>query len=204
MKSDVRRTANEAEKTPQPLSENGLSLKESGSTPALTGPNGGKCCHVPAGLEVVPVTQKRAKAYIAEYHRHHKPPVGDVIRVGVARLGELVGVAMAGRPVARMLDDGHTLEVTRCCTDGTPNACSMLYGACWRAAKALGWRRLITYTLPSEGGASLRAAGWTHDGEAGGGEWTRPSRGRKTGQHPTERKHRWVKSLPHPTEGGAG
>ena len=85
---------------------------------------------------------------------------------------------MVGRPVARNSDNGYTLEVNRVCTDGARNACSMLYGAAWRAAKALGYRRLITYTLPAEGGASLRAAGWKLLGERGGGNWNVPSRPR--------------------------
>lgn len=79
---------------------------------------------------------------------------------------------MVGRPIGRYLDDGLTLEVNRCCTDGTKNACSMLYGAAWRAAKALGYKHLITYTRQSESGASLRAAGWKNDGPAGGTHWT--------------------------------
>jgi hypothetical protein len=87
-------------------------------------------------------------------------------------------VVIVGRPVARMLDNGWTLEVNRCCTDGTRNACSLLYGAAWRAAKALGYRRLITYTLPEEGGASLRGAGWKDLGLRGGGNWNVPSRPR--------------------------
>jgi hypothetical protein len=91
-----------------------------------------------------------------------------------------------------MLQDGFTAEVTRCCTDGTRNACSMLYRAAWRSAKALGYRRLVTYTLPQEGGTSLRAAGFTRVGEAGGGRWHRPRCGRvRADQHPIERKLRW-------------
>jgi hypothetical protein len=81
--------------------------------------------------------------------------------LGVAIGGTLAGIATIGRPVARAFDDGYTLEVNRTCTDGTPNANSMLYGAAWRATKALGYRRLITYTQAGESGASLRAAGWT-------------------------------------------
>jgi hypothetical protein len=88
------------------------------------------------------------------------------------------GVAIVGRPVARGNDDGWTLEVNRCCTDGARNACSMLYGAAWRATKSLGYRRLITYTLPEEGGASLRGAGWTLVGKRGGGNWNTPARPR--------------------------
>jgi hypothetical protein len=108
----------------------------------------------------------------------------------VERARELCGVAIVGRPVARLLQDGYTAEVVRCCTDGTRNAPSMLYAAAWRACRALGYRRLLTYTLPSEGGASLRAAGWRLIGEAGGGSWDRPQRPR-IDRHPTQKKLRW-------------
>lgn len=111
-------------------------------------------------LEVVPITLKQACAFIATHHRHNKPPRGWKFGVGLRRGHDLVGVAAAGRPVARLLDDGLTLEVNRTCTDGTPNANSMLYGAVWRAARAMGYRRCITYTQADETGASLRAAGW--------------------------------------------
>lgn len=95
-----------------------------------------------------------------------------------------------GRPVARVLQDGWTAEVTRLCTLGDKNACSMLYAASWRAARALGYRRLITYTLKSEGGASLRASGWRLVGEAGGGSWSRKNRPR-VDMHPLEQKQLW-------------
>ncbi|WP_237162369.1 XF1762 family protein [Mycolicibacterium fortuitum] len=111
-------------------------------------------------IDLCPVSFRDAAAFVQRHHRHHKPPRGMKFAVGVAADGQLVGVALVGRPVARMFDDGWTLEVNRTCTDGYPNANSMLYGAAWRAAKALGYRRLITYTLASESGASLRAAGW--------------------------------------------
>jgi hypothetical protein len=111
-------------------------------------------------LEVVPITQAEAKAFVAKLHRHTKPPLGMVFCVGVKDGETLVGVATAGRPSARMLQDGRTLEITRVCTDGARNACSMLYGASRRAAVALGYRRVVTYTLERESGASLRAAGF--------------------------------------------
>lgn len=111
-------------------------------------------------LVIVPVTFAQAREYVAEHHRHHKPPPGHKFSVGVARDGVLVGVAIVGRPVARMFDDGTTLEVTRTATDGTANANSALYGAAWRAARALGYRRLVTYNQAGESGASLRGAGW--------------------------------------------
>ncbi len=111
-------------------------------------------------LELVPVTFRQACLFVAEHHRHNKPPRGHKFSIGIADDGVLVGVAMVGRPVARHYDDGFTLEVNRTCTTGEPNANSMLYGAAWRAAKALGYRRLITYTQHDESGASLRGAGW--------------------------------------------
>lgn len=109
---------------------------------------------------IVPITLRQAQEFIAQHHRHNKPPVGWKFGVGLHVDGELAGVATAGRPVARHYDDGLTLEVNRTCTDGTKNANSMLYGAIWRAAKAMGYRRCITYTQHDESGASLRAAGW--------------------------------------------
>jgi len=137
------------------------------------------------------MTLRAACALVARLHRHHKPPRGCLFCVGAAdETGEIHGAANDGRPVARHLQDGFTAEVTRLVTDGTRNACSMLYAAAWRACKAIGYRRLVTYTLPEEGGASLRAAGWTLVGAAGGGEWGRPSRPRET-KHPTQGKLRW-------------
>jgi hypothetical protein len=111
-------------------------------------------------LTVVPVTFRQACAFVTELHRHNKAPRGHKFSVGLSNGERLVGVAMAGRPVARVLDDGLTVEINRTCTDGTPNANSMLYGAAWRAAKAMGYRRGVTYTQAEESGASLRAAGW--------------------------------------------
>ncbi|HEX7911760.1 MAG TPA: XF1762 family protein [Paraburkholderia sp.] len=122
-------------------------------------------------LQIVPISLEEANAFVSQHHRHHNPTVGHKFSIAAAD-GETV------RPVARGNDDGWTLEVNRCCTDGVRNGCSMLYGAAWRAAKALGYRRLLTYTLPVEGGASLRAAGWKLIGERGGGNWNVPSRPR--------------------------
>lgn len=123
-------------------------------------------------LEIVPVTLAEANAFVDRYHRHHKPVTGHKFSVGVADGEKIVGVAIVGRPVSRYLDDGWTLEVTRCCTDGTRNACSMLYGAAWRAAKAMGYKKVVTYILQSENGASLRASGYKCIGQAGGLRWT--------------------------------
>jgi len=130
-------------------------------------------------LTVTPIDFAEANAFVATCHRHHKAMPGCKFCIAVSdEAGVVRGVAMIGRPVARMSDTGYTLEVNRVCTDGAKNACSMLYGAAWRAAKALGYRRLITYTLPQEGGASVRAAGWRLIGERGGGNWNVPSRPR--------------------------
>lgn len=141
-------------------------------------------------LLLVPITLDEANAFVRAHHRHHKPVPGAKFCIGVACDGEVVGVAIVGRPVARMLDDGWTLEVNRTCTDGTKNANSMLYGATRRAAWALGYRKLITYTLPEEGGGSLTAAGWKCIGERGGGKWSRESRPR-VDTHPTQGKLLW-------------
>lgn len=112
-------------------------------------------------MRVVPITLKFAKDYVTAHHRHNKAPVGHKFSVGlVDDVGAFVGVATAGRPVARAFDNGLTLEVNRTCTQGAANANSMLYGAIWRAAKAMGYTRLITYTQADESGASLRAAGF--------------------------------------------
>jgi hypothetical protein len=112
----------------------------------------------------VPVTRDEARRFVAEHHRHAGPPVGDVFRVGLEVDGELVGVAIAGRPIARLIDDGVTLEITRVCVrDDVPNGCSRLYAAVCRAAAALGYLRVYTYTLEAERGSSVRAAGFVLD-----------------------------------------
>ena len=121
---------------------------------------------------LVPVSLKDANAFVAEHHRHHKPVTGHKFSLGCMQDGRLVGVAIVGRPVSRYLDDGMTLEVNRLCTTGEKNVCSFLYGAAARAARALGYGKIITYTLDTEPGTSLRAAGWLCAGLAGGIRWT--------------------------------
>lgn len=111
-------------------------------------------------LIIRPVTLKSAKEFVKTHHRHNKPPTGWKFGVSVWDNDLMVGVATAGRPVSRHLDDGFTLEVNRSCTDGSKNANSKLYGAVWKAAKAMGYSRCITYTQSGECGASLRAVGW--------------------------------------------
>ena len=133
-------------------------------------------------LELSPITLIEANKFVEQNHRHHKPVVGHKFSIAVNN-GNICGVIIVGRPVSRHLDNGWTLEVNRCCTDGTKNACSMLYSAAWRAAKALGYKKLITYTFPQEGGASLKASGWRLIGEAGGGNWNCKSRPRIDTEH---------------------
>lgn len=145
-------------------------------------------------LTVVPCELTDAKFFIAQFHRHHEPPLGHKFTLAVAgEDGCVHGVATVGRPVARGNQDGWTLEVTRVCTDGTPNAPSMLYGAAWRAARALGYRRLITYILTTEPGTSLRAAGWKIVGQVKGRSWDCPSRPR-VDRHPLQDKLCWEAS----------
>ena len=131
-------------------------------------------------IQVVPLTFKEAAHFVNKNHRHHPSPVGHKFSLGVANSeGVVVGVAMVGRPVSRHFDNGWTLEVNRTCTDGTPNVNSMLYGAAWRASKALGYRRLITYTRSDESGTSLKAAGWRVIAERPPNKgWNVPSRPR--------------------------
>ena len=140
-----------------------------------------------SGLELMPASLAEANAFVTKLHRHHKPVVGHKFSLAAALNGEVVGVAIVGRPVARNRDDGETLEVTRLCTDGTKNACSFLYGAAARAAFALGYRRIGTYILNTEPGTSLVAAGWKLLGERGGKSWSRENRPR-IDKHPTQTK----------------
>ena len=145
-------------------------------------------------LQVVPLEIDEVNEFIRRYHRHHKPPLRYKFFLGVSDGMKIVGVAIVGRPVAIARNDGFTLEVTRTCTDGTKNVNSMLYGACWRVARGLGYRRLITYTLPTESGVSLRGAGFrligeTHDARG----WNRPKRPR-VDTHPLCSKLIWERS----------
>lgn len=141
-------------------------------------------------LSLQPITYPEACRFIKEHHRHHLPPQGWKFGIAVNDGEKVVGVVTVGRPVARHLDNGWTLEVTRCCTDGTKHAASMLYGAAWRAAKALGYQRLITYTLVEEPGTSLKAAGWKDLYVNAGGSWNVPSRPR-VDTAPTGQKRLW-------------
>ncbi len=145
-------------------------------------------------LTLVPLPLKEANAFVAEHHRHHRPVTGHKFSLGCMLENRLVGVAIVGRPVSRYLDDGMTLEVNRLCTTGEKNVPSFLYGAAARAGKALGYRKMITYILDSEPGTSLRAAGWTCAGLAGGKCWTGQRRPAET-LYPAQMKLRYEKIL---------
>ena len=141
-------------------------------------------------LEIVPCTISDASEFVSQYHRHHKPPQGGLFAIGCALDGEIVGVAIVGRPVARGNDDQWTAEVTRLASDGTSNVCSKLYRACWNSARAMGYKRLLTYTLSTEPGASLRGAGFKLLGTVPGRSWSTKSRPR-VDRHPMQDKFRW-------------
>ena len=142
-------------------------------------------------LKIKPIHLTQAKAFVEKYHRHSIPPVGGKFAIACWNDDKICGVAICGRPVARHSDDGETLEIYRNCTDGTRNACSKLYGSCQRIARNMGYKRVITYTLASENGASLRAANFQNCGEAGGTQWT-GSRKRSYYVAPHEMKIKWL------------
>lgn len=153
-------------------------------------------------LTLAPCTIADARRFVGIHHRHNLPPKVALFALAADEDGERVAVAIVGRPVARLADDGQTVEVVRLCSVGTRNACSFLYGAACRAAKALGYRRVITYTLQSEPGASLRAAGFTEDARLKARKgWDTPSRPRVTydlfgnERAPLEAKIRWVREV---------
>lgn len=147
--------------------------------------------------ELRPVTRAQARRFIADHHRHSPAPVGYLFGVGLERDGELVGIVTAGRPIARALDDGLTIELTRVATLGGKNDCSRLYGAACRAAIALGYQRAITYTLECEPGTSPRAAGFEVDGLSDRGLYAENRRLKMpwASDRPAGRKVRWVRDL---------
>lgn len=148
-------------------------------------------------LRVIPLELKEANATVYAWHRHHKPCQGHRFSIGVIDGNDVVrGAIIVGRPVARLA--GHprvVLEVTRLVTDGTPNACSMLYAAAARVGKALGYARIQTYILDEETGVTLRASGWDCQGEAGGGQWKHTDGKPRRTDQPTGTKTRWAKRL---------
>lgn len=155
-------------------------------------------------LHIRPVSFAQACEYVTRVHRHHRPPRGHRFSLGVATEdGRLVGVAIVGRPVARHLDDGLTVEVTRVATDGTKNACSALYAAAWRTAKAAGYRRALTYTQVGESGASLRGAGWLKAAQLPARPgWNTAARPRRELGTEHVARLRWeITAQPHPVRG---
>ena len=156
-------------------------------------------------MKAIPIELKEANAYVEKYHRHHKPVARDKFRIACEEDGEIVGVIQVARPVSRLLDNGMTLEVVRCCTNGRPNVASFLYSRAARVAKEMGYKKIITYILESEHGSSLKASGWEcEEKECGGGTWSRPSRPREVSQitifgeeekYPIGKKQRWAKQL---------
>jgi len=141
-------------------------------------------------LKIIPIELSEANAFVSLHHRHHMPVVGHKFSIGICDECNIRGVAIIGRPVARGIDNGLTLEVTRCCTDGVKNGCSMLYAAAWRACRAMGYEKLVTYTLKDESGASLTASGWKCIAKTNGGSWSCKSRPR-IDKHPLQQKLRW-------------
>ena len=141
-------------------------------------------------LQIRPIHLREANDYVRKYHRHNIPTAGGKFAIKCCNEEEIVGVAICGRPIARKFDDGKTLEIYRCCTNGTKNACSKLYGASVRIARDMGYKKIITYTLESENGASLKASNFRCVGISGGKEWT-GERKREYFVAPKEMKNRW-------------
>ena len=152
-------------------------------------------------LQIIPIDLSDANYFVKQHHRHHIPVVGHKFSIGLSDGVEIRGVAIIGRPVARGLDDGWTLEVTRCCTDGVKNGCSKLYSAAWRACREMGYKKLVTYTLSDESGKSLSAAGWKIVASTKGGSWSCKTRPR-IDKHPLQSKLRWEVFTP--DSSGAG
>lgn len=143
-------------------------------------------------MKIVPITLKAANSFVKENHRHHDTVKGCKFAIGLMENTQIIGVAICGRPVSRYLDDGFTLEINRLCViEGYYNACSMLYGACTRIAKNMGYKRVITYILESENGASLRASNFIDEGIAGGLAWN--GRSQNDRGVPKEMKRRYVR-----------
>ena len=146
-------------------------------------------------LVITPITLKSANEFILHQHRHHKPSQGHKWSIGLMEDDKIVGVAIVGRPVARGSDNGLTAEVTRLCTNGVKNGCSMLYGACARVAKEMGYKKIQTYILDNEPGISLKASGWVLEALTAGGQWKRNDGVINRTDQPINPKQRWAKQL---------
>ena len=139
-----------------------------------------------------PISLKLANEFVLANHRHNKPVAGHKFSIGLFDDDKLIGVAICGRPVARMADDGLTLEILRVCTDGTRNANSMLYGRVKKIAQVMGYKKVLTYTLAEESGASLRAVGAQKSGIVKPREWSRKKRERNSQDVYKKEKIRWI------------
>lgn len=136
-------------------------------------------------LVIVPMSLREANDFVTSFHRHsgRTSRDGGKFAIGcVDNSGELWGVAIVGRPLARLLDDGMTAEVTRTCVkENAPrNVNSFLYGRCWRIWQQMGGLKMVTYTLETESGASLKGAGW---------KVAAVSKGHKAGWNRTDSAH---------------
>lgn len=151
--------------------------------------------YTPVSYKVIPISFKTAREFIDKYHRTHKTPQGCKFTVAVSDGCQMVGVAVAGRPVSRVLDDGHTLELTRMCVKfGFKNACSLLYSRAAKIAKEMGYGKIITYIAQDEQGYSLKAAGWEFESTVHGHDWNCSSRPRNTSA-PICNRQRWYRTL---------
>lgn len=150
-------------------------------------------------LTVIPISLREANDFVSNFHRHNGRTQGGKFAIGVTTGEEMVGVAVVGRPLARLLDDGYTAEVTRTCTNGhaPKGTISFLYSACWRICQAMGYRKLVTYTLFTESGASLRGAGWKCVGQCKVNKHGWSSAGREREWQPIygQQKLRWEKEV---------
>lgn len=147
-------------------------------------------------MKVTPLTLRQANEYIEKNHRHHKPVQGHRFSIGaVDNAGSILGVAVVGRPVARMVNAYDVAEVTRLCTAGEKNVCSFLYSACARICREMGFKKIQTYILETETGGSLAASGWTYEGPAGGGQWKHTDGKKRRDDQPIDKKSRWAKEL---------
>lgn len=146
-------------------------------------------------MKTIPLTISQANKFINDKHRHHKPVTGHRFSIGCVKSGEIIGVCVVGRPVARNTSQYMVAEVTRLCTDGSKNACSFLYGAAARIAKEMGFESIQTFTLPEEGGVSLVASGWEMVAISAGGDWNSSSHKNRRTDQPQGEKCKWRKVL---------
>lgn len=143
-------------------------------------------------MKIVPITFRKASEFVNEHHRHNKASCGHKFSIGLEQDNKLIGIATAGRPVARALDNGRNIEITRVCVlEGHKNACSMLYGRMKRICQLMGFEKIFTYTLKTESGSSLKAIGARIVGEVIPKSWNTKNRKRKEQEIYKQEKFRW-------------